>query len=75
MDASHAVTPIAELGRRVKEASRAVARASTAQKDDALLAAADLLVQRTDEVLDANAADLARAEREGVSATVQDRLR
>ena len=69
------MTPIAELGRRVKEASRAVARASTAQKDDALLAAADLLVQRTDEVLDANAADLARAEREGVSATVQDRLR
>ena len=69
------MTPIAELGRRVKEASRAVARASTAQKDDALLAAAELLVQRSDEVLEANAADLARAEREGISATVQDRLR
>ncbi len=69
------MTPIAELGRRVKEASRAVARASTAQKDDALHAAAELLVQRSDEVLEANAADLARAERDGISATVQDRLR
>ena len=66
---------LADLGHRAKAASRVLATASTAQKDDALAAAADLLVARTDEVLVANAADVARAEGEGVSATVVDRLR
>jgi glutamate-5-semialdehyde dehydrogenase len=66
---------IAELGRRAKAASRAVAAASTATKDAALHGAADLLVARTAEVLEANAADIARAERDGVSPTVVDRLR
>ena len=71
-----AATPsIAELGRRVKIASRALATASTAAKDDALRAAADLLVARSGELLEANAVDVARAEAEGVSATVVDRLR
>jgi glutamate-5-semialdehyde dehydrogenase len=67
--------PIAELGRRAKAASRLLATASTTAKDDALRAAADLLVARTAPILDANAADVARAEAEGVSATVIDRLR
>jgi len=67
--------PLAELGRRAKAASRILATTSTAAKDAALLAAADLLVDRTDDVLAANAEDVARAEREGVSATVIDRLR
>ncbi|MBX3314779.1 MAG: glutamate-5-semialdehyde dehydrogenase [Actinobacteria bacterium] len=66
---------IADQGRRAKAASRILATASTAQKDDALRAAADLLVARTDEVLAANAEDVARAEAGGVSATVVDRLR
>jgi glutamate-5-semialdehyde dehydrogenase len=69
------MTPVAELGRRAKAASRVLATASTPAKDAALAAAADLLVQRTAEVLDANAADVARAERAGISATVVDRLR
>lgn len=68
-------TPISELGRRAKVASRALATASSSQKDDALLAGADLLVARADAVLEANAADVARAESDGVSATVIDRLR
>jgi glutamate-5-semialdehyde dehydrogenase len=67
--------PLAELGRRVKAASRALARTGTAARDAALLAAADLLVARTADVLAANAADVARAEAEGVSPTVVDRLR
>jgi glutamate-5-semialdehyde dehydrogenase len=67
--------PLDELGRRAKAASRLLATASTAAKDAALLAAADLLVQRTDDVLAANARDVARAEEGGVSATVVDRLR
>jgi glutamate-5-semialdehyde dehydrogenase len=64
-----------DLGRRARAASRAVAAASTATKDAALLAAADLLVARGDEVLRANAVDVERAEQDGVAATLVDRLR
>jgi glutamate-5-semialdehyde dehydrogenase len=63
------------LGRRAKAASRILATASTSAKDAALLAAADVLVERTPEVLAANEADVARAEAAGTSATVVDRLR
>jgi glutamate-5-semialdehyde dehydrogenase len=66
---------IAELGRRAKVGARALARASTADKDAALRSAADLLVDRAAEVLEANAADVARAEAAGETATVVDRLR
>ncbi len=66
---------IADLGRRAKAASRVLANAPTSQKNDALRASAALLVARTDEVLAANAVDVAAAESEGVSATVIDRLR
>jgi glutamate-5-semialdehyde dehydrogenase len=66
---------VAELGLRVKAASRLLATASTEQKNAALTAAADLLVARADEILRANEVDVARAEAEGVSATVVDRLR
>jgi glutamate-5-semialdehyde dehydrogenase len=59
----------------VKAASRILATTSTAAKDAALAAAADLLVERSDDILEANAADAARAEGDGVSRTVIDRLR
>ena len=64
-----------ELGARAKAASRVLARTSTAAKDDALRTAADLLVERGADVLDANAADVATAEENGTAATVVDRLR
>ena len=70
-----ASVPLPELGRRVRAASRELATASTATKDAALLAAADLLVARADELLAANAIDVARAEAAGATATVIDRLR
>ena len=70
-----ATDPIPQLGQRAKAASRVLATASTIQKDDALRGAADLLVARTAEILAANEADVARAEADGVSATVIDRLR
>ena len=66
---------IAELGRRAKAASRALATASTDTKDAALHGAADLLVARGAEVLEANRVDVARAEADGVAPTVVDRLR
>lgn len=68
-------TPIPELAQRAKAASRVVATASTSQKDHGLHLAADLLLDRTADVLAANATDVARAEGDGVAATVVDRLR
>jgi glutamate-5-semialdehyde dehydrogenase len=68
-------TPIAELGRRAKAAGRTLATASTEIKDAALHAAADLLVTRTADLLEANATDIRRAEHASVSPTVIDRLR
>jgi glutamate-5-semialdehyde dehydrogenase len=64
-----------ELGARARAAARVLALASTAEKDDALRAAADLLVDRTADVLAANRRDVERAEAGGVTATVVDRLR
>ncbi|MGD9797861.1 MAG: glutamate-5-semialdehyde dehydrogenase [Acidimicrobiia bacterium] len=66
---------IADLGRQVKAAARVLATTGTAVRDAALLAAADLLVARTDDVLAAYAADVERATADGVAATVVDRLR
>ena len=66
---------IEELGRRVKAASAIVATASAAQRDAALLAAAAGLEAATDAIVAANAIDVARAEADGVSPTVVDRLR
>src|SRR5437764_10778477 len=66
---------VAELGRRSKAASRRLATVSTEAKDGALHVAADLLVERAPEILDANADDVRRAEAGDVSATVVDRLR
>jgi glutamate-5-semialdehyde dehydrogenase len=68
-------TPIPELGRRAKAASRVLARTSSGARDDALRAAADLLVARSEDVLAANAVDVARATDRGTAATVIDRLR
>ncbi|MGH9057875.1 MAG: glutamate-5-semialdehyde dehydrogenase [Acidimicrobiales bacterium] len=63
------------LGLRAKEASLVLAAASTAAKDAGLLAGADLLEAHCEEVLDANAGDVAAAERAGSPRTVVDRLR
>ena len=66
---------VVALGRRARDASRGLAAASTAEKDLALLTAADLLVERTPEILAANAADLEQAEASGMAAGPLDRLR
>jgi glutamate-5-semialdehyde dehydrogenase len=66
---------LTELARRVRAASRAVARAPGPVRDDALRMAADLLEQESASVLEANRGDLARAESGGMAASAQDRLR
>jgi glutamate-5-semialdehyde dehydrogenase len=75
METSASPSPVAELGRRAKAASRQLATASTAAKDEALLAAADLLEQRAGDVLAANAADLDAASAAGMEPGPLDRLR
>ncbi|HEX6167411.1 MAG TPA: glutamate-5-semialdehyde dehydrogenase [Acidimicrobiales bacterium] len=69
------MSAVSDLGARAKAASRVLATASTEAKDATLLAAADLLVERTDDLLAANAADVEREQAAGASATVVDRLR
>jgi glutamate-5-semialdehyde dehydrogenase len=71
----HGGTSLAEIGARVKAASRVLATTPTAAKDAALLAAADLLVDRTEPILSANQEDVARAEAAGTPAPLVDRLR
>ncbi|HEV2071251.1 MAG TPA: gamma-glutamyl-phosphate reductase, partial [Acidimicrobiales bacterium] len=69
------VSDLGVLGRRAKVAAGALALVPTSDKDLALHTAADLLVQRSGEILDANAEDVARAEAAGIGSTVVDRLR
>jgi glutamate-5-semialdehyde dehydrogenase len=69
------MSTLVQLGQRAKRASLALALASTEAKDAALSAAADLLFERVDEILEANAADIARAQEAGSPATIIDRLR
>lgn len=68
-------TPIPELAKRAKAASRTLATASTAIKNEALLAAADLLEARTSTVLEANAKDVESAREAGIAEGLIDRLR
>jgi glutamate-5-semialdehyde dehydrogenase len=66
---------VSELGRRAKAASAALGAASTADKNAALLAAADLLVDRTADLLAANRVDVESAEAGGMEPGPLDRLR
>jgi glutamate-5-semialdehyde dehydrogenase len=66
---------VSELGRRAKIAATRLARASTSEKNAALHAAADLLVDRSGEILAANALDLEAAAAGGMDAGPLDRLR
>jgi glutamate-5-semialdehyde dehydrogenase len=63
------------IGRRAREASRALARLSATQKNKILVAMADELVVRSPEILAANAEDTAAAEKNGLTKAAIDRLR
>jgi glutamate-5-semialdehyde dehydrogenase len=63
---------VRQLGRQAREASRALARASTEQKNRALHAIASEIRSRRDAILEANRADVAGAE--GNDAAFVDRL-
>lgn len=62
------------LGRAAREASRVVARASTAQKNHALKATADALDAAREALVEANALDLAAGRANGLDEAMLDRL-
>ena len=66
---------VLEMGERARAASRALAKASTAAKNRALLAAADALVAREKTLLAANAKDVKGARAEGRDDAFIDRLK
>jgi glutamate-5-semialdehyde dehydrogenase len=72
MSSQQDVIAVAE---RAREASHGLALATRAEKDRALHAMADALLERADEVLAANAEDVQRAETGGTPANIVDRLR
>jgi glutamate-5-semialdehyde dehydrogenase len=74
-DALAVRSALGALGRRAVQASRSLAIASTGQKDEALIQAAELLCDRAGEILEANAEDVARSEAAGATQTAVDRLR
>jgi glutamate-5-semialdehyde dehydrogenase len=61
--------------RLAKDAARVTARLTSGEKADALHAIADALLAHGDEIIAANADDLARGERDGIGAGLLDRLR
>ncbi|MER7559342.1 glutamate-5-semialdehyde dehydrogenase [Nocardioides sp. NPDC126508] len=65
---------IREVAAKAREASYELAVAPRSVKDAALHAMADALLERADEVLEANATDVARAEASGSPANIIDRL-
>ncbi|KPW74022.1 Gamma-glutamyl phosphate reductase, partial [Pseudomonas syringae pv. coriandricola] len=62
------------LGRAAREASRVIGRASTAQKNRALLATAAALDAARDELSAANALDLANGQASGLEPAMLERL-
>jgi glutamate-5-semialdehyde dehydrogenase len=66
---------VPELGRRAKAAAALLGSASTEEKNAALVAAADLLVERAADLLAANRLDVEAADAAGMDAGPLDRLR
>src|SRR4051794_1738077 len=69
-----ATPSVTELARAAKAAARRLAQVDTTTKDAALVAIADALVERTPEILEANARDLEAGREAGLSDALIDRL-
>lgn len=65
---------MAGLGQQARQASRVIARASTAMKNQALLATADAILAATDDLIRANALDLQAGRENGLDDAMLDRL-
>ncbi|CCV10885.1 glutamate-5-semialdehyde dehydrogenase [Mesorhizobium sp. STM 4661] len=69
------VAMMADIGRRARAAARPLAIAATAAKNAALVAMAEAIVAREQDILDANAIDISNGEESGLSASFMDRLK
>lgn len=69
------VADVVALARAAKAAARIMAKAPVAQRRTALVAIADEIVARRDEILAANARDLDAAKAAGMAPAMQDRLK
>ncbi|KAB2717943.1 glutamate-5-semialdehyde dehydrogenase [Brucella intermedia] len=65
---------MAEVGRRARAAAAPLSIATTEQKNKALIAAAEAMLEARAEILEANRLDLANAEKNGMAASFVDRL-
>lgn len=65
---------MADVGRQAREASRAIAAATTGDKNQALLATADALDSHRQALISANAEDLQQGRDNGLDAALLDRL-
>ncbi|AZK94032.1 MULTISPECIES: glutamate-5-semialdehyde dehydrogenase [Streptomyces] len=68
------LSPVGRAARLARSAAEQLAPLPRAAKDAALLAVADALEARTDEIVRANAEDVARARENGTSESIVDRL-
>src|SRR5260370_25403880 len=66
---------ILEIGAQARNAARALARATTAEKNAALLAAADRIERSSGHILAANEADMKSAMASGLATAMLDRFR
>ncbi len=69
------VALMAELGRKARAAARPLAIATAERKHAALVAMAEAITRREQEILDANALDMANGEEAGLSSAMLDRLK
>lgn len=67
-------SPVIATARRAKEAAAELAPLPRTARDGALLAVADALVTRVDEIVAANAEDIAKARAAGTAEAIVDRL-
>ena len=65
---------MSDVGSAARQASRAIGRASTAQKNQALVAIADRIIEQADVLKKANALDLVAGKEKGLDAALLDRL-
>ncbi|MER8723943.1 glutamate-5-semialdehyde dehydrogenase [Mesorhizobium sp. M1027] len=63
------------IGRKARAAARPLAISNTAAKNAALLAMADAIIAREQDILDANAIDVSNGHESGLSASFMDRLK
>jgi len=74
MSAEQVVVYMTELGQNARRASRVIARATTAVKNQALLATADAIEAASDTLVAANELDLQAGRDNGLDAAMLDRL-